>query len=62
MKIILFFQRICLKLKIIRDLLQYLWRKRLWWMIPFVFIIVFLGVLIWCVQSSVVSPFVYTLF
>ncbi|MBI4342979.1 MAG: hypothetical protein HY599_06395 [Candidatus Omnitrophica bacterium] len=47
---------------IVGRLLQYLWRERLWWLIPAVIILLVFGGLIFFSQSSAVAPFVYTLF
>ncbi len=50
------------KLGIVGELLRYLWRKKLWWMIPMLVVLVLLGALIVMSLSTPVAPFVYTLF
>lgn len=50
------------KLKVVRELFSYLWRERLWWMLPFVVTLVVVGVLLFLAQSSPVAPFLYTAF
>ena len=50
------------RFSILRELFGFLWRNKLWWMIPFVAVLVILGLLILLVQSSAVVPFIYTLF
>ncbi|MBI3311917.1 MAG: hypothetical protein HYZ88_00095 [Candidatus Omnitrophica bacterium] len=45
-----------------RALLRFLWKERLWWMIPMVVVLLLFGVLLILAQQSVVAPFIYTLF
>ena len=47
---------------IIRELLQFLWREKLWWMIPAVVVLLLFGLLLIFAQSTPLAPFVYTLF
>ena len=51
-----------LKSGIVKELLSYLWKERLWWMIPMMIVLVLLGVLMIFAQSSPAAPFIYTLF
>jgi hypothetical protein len=44
------------------ELFQFLWSRRLWWLIPMVVILLFLGVLIIFGSTTGVGPFIYTLF
>jgi len=44
------------------ELWQFMWERRLWWMIPLVVMLILVGILIVVGQSSAVSPFVYALF
>ncbi|KKS97766.1 MAG: hypothetical protein UV73_C0005G0043 [Candidatus Gottesmanbacteria bacterium GW2011_GWA2_43_14] len=55
-------KKIFLKSGIIKELLQYLWKERLWWMIPMITVLILLGVLMVFAQSSPAAPFIYTLF
>ena len=50
------------RLKIVRELMAFLWENKLWWMMPIVIILLLLGVLIAFTSSSSVVPFIYTLF
>lgn len=50
------------KLGIFGELIVFLWRRKLWWLIPMVVILVLFGLLLVAVQSSAVAPFIYTLF
>ena len=49
------------RLSILRELMQFLWQNKLWWMIPIIIILLVLGVFVWFAQSATV-PFIYTLF
>lgn len=46
----------------IKELINFFWQERLWWMIPFVLVLLLTGVLLLLVQSSPVAPFLYTAF
>jgi uncharacterized membrane protein len=46
----------------IRELLQFLWTQKLWWLIPFVLTLLVVGMLVLAAQVSGISPFIYTLF
>ena len=47
---------------IIGELLGFLWERKLWWMIPMVFMLLMLGLILIFAQSSAIAPFIYTLF
>jgi len=55
-------KNIFLKSGVAKELLQYLWKERLWWMIPMITVLILLGVLMFFAQSSPAAPFIYTLF
>ncbi len=44
------------------ELLQFLWARRLWWLIPFVIILLLVGTLVIVGQITGIAPFIYTLF
>ena len=50
------------KLKIIAELFAFLKDNKKWWLLPIVFVLVFLGLLIVLTQGSALAPFIYTLF
>ena len=50
------------RLGILGELIQLLWQRKLWWMIPMILILVLFGVLIVLAGSSPIAPFIYTLF
>jgi hypothetical protein len=45
-----------------RELLGFLWERKLWWMLPMVSMLLLLGILLVLAQSSAIAPFIYTLF
>ena len=47
---------------IVAELLEFLWERKLWWMIPMVSVLLLLGIIIVFAQSSAIAPFIYTLF
>jgi len=50
------------RLGVFGELLQFLWHRKLWWMIPMVVVLVLFGLLMIFTGSSAVAPFIYTLF
>jgi hypothetical protein len=50
------------RLGIASELIGFLWRAKLWWLLPMVFVLLFLGLLIGFGSASGVGPFIYTLF
>lgn len=50
------------KLKIILEMFSFLKENKKWWLIPVVFVLIFLGFIIVLGQGSAVAPFIYTLF
>lgn len=50
------------RLGVVGDLLAFLWRERLWWMIPILLALVATALLVLIGSNPVVAPFVYTLF
>ena len=50
------------KLGIIGELFHFLWRRKLWWLIPMMVVIVLFATLLVFAQGSAVAPFIYTLF
>ncbi len=56
------FRALTSRLAIVRELLAFLWRRKLWWLTPMVIVLVLFGVLLVFAQGSAVAPFIYTLF
>ena len=47
---------------IIKELFQFLWARRLWWLAPMVAVLLLFGILMVIASSSPVGAFIYTLF
>jgi hypothetical protein len=47
---------------IVGELLSFLWKRKLWWLIPMMVVIVLLAMLLIFAQGSALAPFIYTLF
>lgn len=45
-----------------REFGEFLWERKLWWMMPIVFFLMLLSVLLVMAKGSVFAPFLYTLF
>jgi hypothetical protein len=50
------------RLAIAKELVQFFWLRKLWWMIPLVSLLIIVGLLFVFAQSSAIAPFIYTLF
>lgn len=50
------------KTKILKDLFSFLWKRKLWWLIPMLVVFLVIGILILFVGSSPLAPIVYPLF
>ena len=50
------------RLGIIGELMHFLWRRKLWWLIPMIILLVLLVALLIFAQGSALAPFIYTLF
>ncbi len=50
------------RMGILGELMQYLWRRKLYWLVPMIIVIVLVGVLIILSSNPATSPFIYTLF
>ena len=50
------------RLGIVGELFGFLWRRKMWWMIPMMVVLLLFGALIVFAGSSPIAPFIYTLF
>lgn len=50
------------KLGIIGSFFEFLWARKLWWLIPMFFILFAIGLVLVLTQGSAIAPFIYTLF
>lgn len=47
---------------VLKELVGFLWERKLWWLIPLVVLLVTFGLLMVFAQASPIAPFIYTLF
>jgi uncharacterized protein DUF5989 len=47
---------------VLGQLMSYLWKHGMWWMIPMVSVLVIFGILLVFATTSGIGPFIYTLF
>jgi drug/metabolite transporter superfamily protein YnfA len=50
------------KSRVVAELWQFLRQERKYWLVPIAIVLVLFGLLIVFAQTSVVAPFIYTLF
>ncbi len=50
------------RLGIVGELLQHLWQRKLWWLIPMLLVMLLVVGLLVFTQSSAIAPFIYSLF
>ena len=50
------------RLGVVGELLTFLWRERLWWMIPILIALILVALLVMLGSNPAVAPFVYVLF
>jgi len=49
-------------LDVVKELLGFLWKRKMWWLIPMVVVLLAFGLLLIFASVSGVGPFIYTLF
>lgn len=57
-----FFRNTFARVGIAGGLVGFFWRRKTWWMVPLVVVLLALGVIIIFGQSSAISAFIYTIF
>jgi hypothetical protein len=55
-------KNLSIKLGIVKDLFGFLWDRKLWWLIPVVFVILVVMAVLFFAQATGVAPFIYALF
>lgn len=50
------------KLAILSELWAFLSKRKKWWLLPILLMIVFLGLILVFAQGSALAPFIYTVF
>jgi hypothetical protein len=56
------FRSMSLNVGIVGEILNFLWKRKLWWLIPMVAVLLLFGLLVIFASASGVGPFIYTLF
>ncbi|MEN8221938.1 MAG: DUF5989 family protein [Acidobacteriota bacterium] len=51
-----------MKLEIIKEIFEFLIKRKKYWLIPVVVILLLIGVIIALTEGSAIAPFIYTLF
>lgn len=57
-----FFRGMMTNTGVVGEVIQFLWARKLWWLIPMVSVLLLFGLLLIFASSSGVAPFIYTLF
>ena len=57
-----FLRRMSINFSVAREMLEFLWERRLWWLIPMVTLLLILGLFLVFASASGLAPFIYTLF
>ncbi len=50
------------KMGIIGELFSFLWKRKMWWLMPMIVMLILFGALLIFAQGSAIAPFIYTLF
>ena len=50
------------RLGILGELFAFLWKRKLWWLIPMIVVLALFVLLLVFAQGSAIAPFIYTLF
>lgn len=56
------FKNVVSKTKIIKELLGFVWRRKFWWLIPMIVVLLLFGAIMVFLQGSALAPFIYPLF
>jgi hypothetical protein len=46
----------------LKDMAQFLWERKKWWLVPMILVLIMLGLIIVLTSGTAVAPFIYTLF
>jgi len=57
-----FFRSMASNVGVVKELLGFLWERKLWWLIPMVFVLLMFGLLMIFASASGIGPFIYSLF
>ncbi len=51
-----------MKLEIVKEIFEFLIKKKKFWLIPIIVILLLIGIIIVITEGSAIAPFIYTLF
>ena len=51
-----------MKLAIVKEIFEFLLKRKKYWLIPVIIILLLIGVIIVLTEGSAIAPFIYTLF
>ena len=51
-----------MKVSILKEIGEFIWKRKALWMVPIILILVLISLLIILTQGTAVAPFIYTLF
>ena len=57
-----FFENFFSRIKESSELMEFLWKAKLWFLIPFIALLLIFGFILIFAQATGVAPFIYTLF
>ena len=56
-----FINSLKLKFNVVLELFEFLWERKMWWLIPMVLVLILVGFLLMA-SSSPIAPFIYSIF
>ena len=57
-----FFRTMATNIGVAGEVLVFMWKRKLWWLMPMVAVLMLMGLLLVFASSSGIGPFIYTLF
>jgi uncharacterized membrane protein len=51
-----------IRFKVIGFLLRYLWKNKMWWLIPLMIVVLIFGLILILGQTTPLGPLIYTIF
>lgn len=51
-----------MKLEILKEMFEFLLKRKKYWLIPIIIVLLLIGILIVLSEGSAIAPFIYTLF
>ncbi len=51
-----------MKMQIVREIFEFMLKRKKYWIIPIIILLLLFGILIFLTQGTALAPFIYTLF